>query len=316
MNFQLDQNIFAEIDRIMEATKLSAEMCQMIQNSLNADSSTGELFKWAYLATMSCECTGGKPETALPGAIAMEFFALAADIFDDIQDQDHDDLPWRKISEAKAISLANCLLMLSDEAISEIQDDRIYREISKTIHRAGVIASDGQFREFLYADCDQISLEQYFEIVKRKSGSLTSCACEIGAILGGASDSIKELLAEFGQNFGIMNQIRNDLNDFLDFQKKHDFTNNIKTLPYVYLLHTVKEVGQFHLRKKGKGYRSQQLLDNEKELLKRTSDEEGVSQYCTVMFEIYRHIADEILERLPVPEKQKEKMKKLVGEIF
>jgi len=314
VNLQLDRIIYTKIDRILKTYALSAEMVRMIQTSLNADSPTGELFKWVHLTGMSCECTGGDVEAALPGGIGMEFFALAADIFDDIQDKDHDDLPWCRIPEANAINLANCLLMLSFEAIAAIPDDRVYREVCTVLQRMGITASNGQFQEFLYADSQQVSLEQYFDMVRQKSGSITACACKVGAILGNATEPLAELMAEFGLNFGIMNQIRNDLNDFLDFEKKKDFVSNKKTLPYVYLSHTLKGeiAGQFKRLTQCNSGGSQAFGDEEKQQLKQIAVEEGVAQYCTVMFEIYRQKAREILQAIPVPEKQKGKMIKLV----
>lgn len=315
MKFQLDQVILAEINKILEASGLNQEMRRIIQVSLNADSPTGELFKWVHLTSMSCECTGGDTEAALPGGIGMEFFSLAADIFDDIQDKDHDDLPWRRIPEANAINLANCLLMLSFEAIAAIPDDRIYRKVCTALQCMGVTASNGQFLEFLYTGSPQVSLEQYFDMVRQKSGSITSCACKLGSILGKAKEPLVKSMVEFGFNFGIMNQIRNDLNDFLDFEKKKDFISNKKTLPYVYLCHTLKGeiAGQYKRLTQCHNGGSQAFGDEERYLLKRIADEEGVTQYCSVMFEIYRQKAREILERIPVPEKQKEKMINLVG---
>ncbi|NLI91570.1 MAG: polyprenyl synthetase [Peptococcaceae bacterium] len=317
MNPRLDQVIFREIDKILKKTRLGTEMDRMIRVSLNAESKTGELFKWAHLTCMSCKCVGGNEEAALPGAMAMEFFALAADIFDDIQDKDHEDLPWRKIPEANAINLATCLLMLSSEAISSIKDDRVFREISTTLYRTGIIASNGQFREFLYEGQQQVTLEQYFEMVRQKAGSLTSCACKIGAILGGAPKELVELLAELGIYFGIKSQIWNDLNDFLDFSKKKDFICNKKTLPYVYLLNTLKDekAEQFKELTQWKGQGIHKFGNEEKEKLKLIATEEGVTPFCTVMYEIYRQKAQEILEGISVPEKQKEKMKELVEEI-
>lgn len=124
--------------------------------------------------------------------------------------------------------------MLSYEAVSNIPDNGLFREVSTILNRTGINAIDGQFQEFQYDSREQVSLEQYFELVKRKSGSLMACACKIGATLGGGSEALVLQLDQFGTNLGIMCQIRNDLNDFLDFEKKKDFLNNTKTLPYVY----------------------------------------------------------------------------------
>ena len=123
-------------------------------------------------------------------------------------------------------------------------------------------------------------------------------------------------LAQFGTNLGIMSQIRNDLNDFLNFDKKRDFVNNKKTLPYVYLLNILegntaekfKELTQM----KDKGL--QRFGKKEQEYLRQLAIDEGVVHYCTVMYEIFRQKSMEIIQAIPVPEKRKEKMIKLVEE--
>ncbi|EGW40602.1 polyprenyl synthetase family protein [Desulfosporosinus sp. OT] len=302
-NVQLDQAIAAKIDEILTRSQLSSEMIQMIKSSLNADSKNGELFKWAHLTLMNCECVSGVPEVALPGAIAMELSALAADIFDDIQDQDNDDLPWRQIPTANAMNLAICLSMLSSEAVSTLpndRDSRLYREVGQILCHMWITASDGQFQEILFDTREQVTLDQYFELVKRKSGSLTACACKIGATLGGAPASVVLQLEEFGTNLGIMSQIRNDLNDFLDFEKKKDFVNNRKTLPYVYLLNILQgqKAGKFRelIRIEDKGF--QEFGKEEQDCLKQLTIDEGAVHYGRVMYEILRQKSMEIMQAI------------------
>lgn len=318
MNLQLDQAITVDINKILTRSQLSTEMIAMINSSLNADSETGELFKWAHLTLMNCECVSGLSEVALPGAIAMELSALAIDIFDDIQDQDHDDLPWRKIPTANALNLAICLSMLSSEAVLTLSDDRdsrVYSKISQILSHMWITCSDGQFQEALFDTREQVTLDQYYELVKRKSGSLTACACKIGATLGGGSESLVLQLEEFGTHLGIMSQIRNDLNDFLDFEKKKDFVNNKKTLPYVYLLNILNGNTAEQFKKltqmKGNGLK---FGKEEQEYLKKLVIDEGAVHYCRVMYELYREKSMKIIQAIPVPDKRKEKMIKLVKE--
>lgn len=318
-NFQMDQIISVKINEILTRTQLSPEMLQMINSSLNADSKTGELFKWAHLTLMNCECVRGESEVAVPGAIAMELSALAADIFDDIQDQDNDDMPWRQIPTANALNLAICLSMLSSEAVATIPDDkdsRLYREVSQILSHMWITASDGQFQEVLFDTCEQVSLDQYFELVKRKSGSLAACACKIGATLGGASETLVLQLDQFGTNLGILSQIRNDLNDFLQFEIKKDFVNNKKTLPYVYLLNTLngRKAEQFKELSQIKGNGLKRFGNEEQGYLKQLAIDEGVVHYCRVMYELFKEKSMEIIQAIPVPEKRKEKMIKLVEE--
>jgi len=328
MSLQLDQSIFQSIENILNKSGVGAEMRRMIQGSLNAEAPTGEPFKWAHLTLLACECAGGTAEIALPGAVAMEFFALAADIFDDIQDQDHDDLPWRRIPEAQAISLASCLLMLGFEAASSIADGEKALKVCTALHRAGLAASDGQFREQLYESCPEISFEQYFELIGKKSGALTACACGIGAILAGVPAELRWQLEQFGIYFGIMNQIRNDYRDFLDFARKGDFARNKKTLPYVYLANIAsgenaaafQELAAKNNRLSSRPQAERRKIPDdkaseaEKELLAGITAAEGVGPYCAVMLELYAQKARDILEQMPVAEMRKEKLRRIVGE--
>ena len=319
MKHQIDQVITEKINKILTRARLSTEMIVMINSSLNADSKTGELLKWAHLTLMNCECVSGESEVALQGAIAMELSALAADIFDDIQDQDNDDLPWRQIPTSNALNLAICLSMLSYEAISMLTDDRDYRlygEVGQILSHMWITASDAQFQEVLFDTREQVTLDQYFELIKRKSGSLTACACKIGATLGRASESLVLQLELFGTNLGIMSQIRNDLNDFLDFEKKKDFINNKKTLPYVFLLNILKgqKAEQFKELTQMEGNGVQRFGKEEQGYLKQLAIDEGVVHYCRVMYELFREKSMDIIQAIPVLEKRKEKMIKLVEE--
>lgn len=316
MNIQLDQVINTKINEILTRSQLSIEMVEMIQSSLNAESNNAERFKWAHLTIMSCECAGGDFEAALPGGIAMELAGMAADIFDDIQDQDNDDLPWRQISPASALNLAICLSMLSHKAVTMIHDRKLFREVSQLLDDMWITASDGQLQEVLLDTCGQVALEQYFELVKRKSGSLTAAACKIGATLGGSSESVVLQFEQFGTNLGIMSQIRNDLKDFLHFEDKSDFVNNRKTLPYVYLLNVLQGEKAVEFKEltqvKSKGI--QKFGNEEQDKLKQLTIHEGAVHYGRVMYEMFRQASLEIMQAISVPKKRKEKMIKLVDE--
>ena len=320
MKLQLEQVISSEINKILTKAKLSREMVTMINSSLNVECETGDLFRWAHLTLINCACVGGLIEVALPGAIAMELSALAIDIFDDIQDQDHDDLPWRQIPTPNALNLAICISRLSHEAILTLPEDgdpRLYKKISQILNHMWITCSDGQLQEALFDAYERISLDQYFELIEHKSGSLTACACKIGAVLGGAPDSLVLQLEQLGIYLGIMSQIRNDLNDFLDFEKKKDFVDHKKTLPYVYLLNilTGDKAKQFEkLIQMTKDKELKWFGQEEQDALKQLVIDEGVVHYCRIMYELFREKSMKIIKVIPVPEERKEKMIKLVKE--
>jgi octaprenyl-diphosphate synthase len=86
-----------------------------------------------------------------------------------------------------------------------------------------------------------ITENQYFDILKRKTAYLFSACCEVGAILAGASDAQVSALAEYGLNLGIAFQLADDL---LDFTSKDeilgkaagaDLIEGKLTLPLIFL---------------------------------------------------------------------------------
>src|SRR6185369_14897869 len=59
-----------------------------------------------------------------------------------------------------------------------------------------------------------ITENQYFDILRRKTAYLFSACCEVGAILAGASEEYIGTLTDYGLNLGIAFQLADDLLDF------------------------------------------------------------------------------------------------------
>jgi octaprenyl-diphosphate synthase len=92
-------------------------------------------------------------------------------------------------------------------------------------------------------ECD-ITQEQYLDIVQRKTAYLFSACCEVGAILGGADDSQRIALRDYGLNLGMAFQLTDDLLDFTSSEEVigksagADLLGGKVTLPLIYLLET------------------------------------------------------------------------------
>lgn len=63
-----------------------------------------------------------------------------------------------------------------------------------------------------------ITEDEYFDILRRKTAYLMSACCEIGAILAGASEQLRIALRDYGMNLGIAFQLADDLLDFTGSQ--------------------------------------------------------------------------------------------------
>lgn len=87
-----------------------------------------------------------------------------------------------------------------------------------------------------------ISEEEYFDILQRKTAFLFSACCEVGAILAGADKSQKEAMRNYGMNLGIAFQIADDILDVtsetgeLGKATGSDLLEGKLTLPLIQLL--------------------------------------------------------------------------------
>ena len=72
---------------------------------------------------------------------------------------------------------------------------------------------------------ENVSLEDYIEMIRLKTAVLLACSLEAGALNANASQEEAKLLYEFGENIGIAFQIQDD---YLDaFAKPEDFGKRV-----------------------------------------------------------------------------------------
>lgn len=74
--------------------------------------------------------------------------------------------------------------------------------------------TEGELIQLTMLGRSDISEDEYFDILQRKTAYLFSACCEIGAILGGASKERQAALRDYGMNLGIAFQLADDSLDF------------------------------------------------------------------------------------------------------
>jgi octaprenyl-diphosphate synthase len=96
----------------------------------------------------------------------------------------------------------------------------------------------------------------YYKMIKDKTASLIGTSCELGAITSSGKGNHKEKLRNYGENFGIAFQIKDDLFDILGSSKDTgkdvnlDVSRNMMTLPVIYTLErNITSVERKHIRK-------------------------------------------------------------------
>lgn len=102
--------------------------------------------------------------------------------------------------------------------------------------------TEGELLQLTLLGHADISEGQYLDVLKRKTAYLFSASCEIGAILGGASEKQQTALREYGLNLGTAFQLIDDLLDFtssdaaLGKAAGADLLGGKVTLPLIYLM--------------------------------------------------------------------------------
>lgn len=87
-----------------------------------------------------------------------------------------------------------------------------------------------------------VAEEEYFDILRRKTAYLFSACCEIGALLGGANESARRALRDYGMHLGVAFQLVDDLLDFtadegaLGKPAGADLLEGKVTLPLIYAM--------------------------------------------------------------------------------
>ena len=108
--------------------------------------------------------------------------------------------------------------------------------------------TEGELLQLTLLGRTDVSEEQYFDVIARKTAYLFSACCEIGAVLGGADTRTQNMLRDYGMNLGIAFQLVDDLLDFTSSEgilgkpAGADLLEGKVSLPLIFLLQRAPEM--------------------------------------------------------------------------
>ena len=108
--------------------------------------------------------------------------------------------------------------------------------------------TEGELLQLTLLGRTDVTEEQYFDVIARKTAYLFSACCEIGALLGGADARTQNLLRDYGMNLGIAFQLVDDLLDFTSSEEVlgkpagADLLEGKVALPLIFLLQREPEM--------------------------------------------------------------------------
>ncbi len=113
--------------------------------------------------------------------------------------------------------------------------------ITKSVSEASKELAEGEVMGLATKGNFEISENEYMEIIYKKTASLISASCKIGAILGNASPEKEKALTNFGLKVGIAFQLIDDVLDYAGSTEKFgktiglDLQRSKMTLPLIHL---------------------------------------------------------------------------------
>lgn len=166
---------------------------------------------------------------------AIEMLATFAEIHDDIQAgrpiRNERDAVWWVWGPAQAINAGDGLHALARLEILSLTEKNVDAErvfaATSILDNAALAMCEGRFAELEAQERIDITVEQYLEMAKSKSGSIMSGAMKLGALLTGKTEMI-DPLGEFGSYIGVAMQIAWDIRELYG---KSSHTSNINERP-------------------------------------------------------------------------------------
>ena len=190
------------------------------------------------------------PETILMPACALETYHNYTLLHDDLMDnadlrRGHETV-HKKWNANTAILSGDSMLVLAYQRMQQCSSDKM-AEVLALFTETALEIGEGQEYDMAFEHRDDVSEEEYIEMIRLKTSVLLACALKIGAILAGASKEDADNLYRFGEQIGLAFQLQDDFLDVYGDTRVFgkaiggDITSNKKTFMLINALNHANE---------------------------------------------------------------------------
>lgn len=168
------------------------------------------------LLLLSAEAFGGNVEEAMPAALAVEIFHNFTLLHDDIMD--NADVRRGKPSVfAKwggnvALLSGDAMLITAYKHLARVAPDVLPR-VMNIFGDMALEVCEGQQYDMDFESMDGVSVEEYMQMIERKTSALLSGSATIGATMAGASEDDIRKIYRFATELGLAFQLQDDVLD-------------------------------------------------------------------------------------------------------
>ena len=192
-------------------------------------------------------------------AVGLELLHTASLVHDDVVD---DSAERRGQASVNATYNNKVAVLVGDYILSTALLHVSYshsEEIVRYLAELGRVLSNGEILQLNSVSNQEMSEDVYYQVIKQKTAALFEACAGIGAMSANASLEAVEAAKRFGQNLGIIFQIRDDIFDYYDSKEigkptGNDMAEGKLTLPVLYALNSTGNEQMIHLAKKVKSH--------------------------------------------------------------
>lgn len=153
------------------------------------------------------------PEDLMHAGLAIELLHNFTLIHDDIMDKDDtrhgQPAVHTKFGQDAAILAGDSLFTLAQLMIGQVRSNTA--PSFNAFNKASLAVCEGQAFDIQFESDTSVTLDQYLDMVGKKTGALVSVCAELGGIIGSQTDDILVELRNFGVNLGQAFQIQDDI---------------------------------------------------------------------------------------------------------
>ena len=261
------------------------------------------------------ELLGGKISNTLPAAAALEIFHNFTLAHDDIMDNSMLRRGKKTINSKwdnnTGILSGDVMLIISYEFLNQYQDSK-YIHLSKKLTEISRLVCEGQQADMDFASKNDITENEYFEMIKNKTAVLIGCSFMFGGIVAEANDLNTDLLYKIGLNLGIAFQLEDDLLDCFGNQEKFgkkiggDIIEKKKTLLYLFTNSKLESEKKLEFENI---FNSNEIEDSKKiNSIKSFYQTSGALEYLKNKVRVYFNEAEMLVDKLELDKNTKKKL--------
>ena len=179
-------------------------------------------------------------------AVGLELLHTASLVHDDVVDESGErrgQASVNKVFDNKvAVLVGDYILSTALMQVSFTHSEVIVRNLAEL----GRTLSNGEILQLSNIQNQEISENVYYQVIKQKTAALFEACAALGVLSAGAGENDIDGARRFGQNLGIIFQIRDDIFDYYDHgdigkPTGNDMMEGKLTLPVIYALMSTQD---------------------------------------------------------------------------